>query len=78
MAISNTPSDRNMDIDQVLKIVYDALAAKGYKPIPQICGYIMTGDPTYITPYNNARDLISKFESQDIACHLLEAYFKAD
>lgn len=70
--------NNNMDIGQVLKIVYDALAEKGYKPIPQICGYMMTEDPTYITPHNNARDLISKFESQDIACHLLEVYFKAD
>ena len=51
-------NDRENDIKKMLTIVYDALKEKGYNPINQIVGYILSEDPTYITTHNNARSLI--------------------
>ena len=50
----------------LLKIVYDALSEKGYNPVNQMVGYIMSGDPTYITSHNNARSLIMKVERDEL------------
>lgn len=60
----------------ILEIVYGALVEKGYNPVNQIVGYIMSGDPTYITSYNGARSLIMKVERDEIVEELLKAYIK--
>ena len=67
--------EKELTVDEMLKIVFDALTEKGYDPIPQILGYVFTGDPTYITPHNNARDLISQIDGEDIAFHVFSSYF---
>ena len=61
---------------QILADVYDALKEKGYNPTNQIVGYIMSGDPTYITGYNNARNLMSKLEPDEILEILVKEYLK--
>ena len=58
-----------------LKIVYDALQEKGYDPINQLIGYILSEDPTYITSYNNARNIITKMDKYDILTDLVKCYF---
>ena len=60
----------------ILGIVYNALVEKGYNPVNQIVGYIMSGDPTYITSYNGARSLVMKVERDEIVEELLKAYIK--
>ena len=60
----------------VLAIVYRALSEKGYNPLNQIVGYIMSGDPTYITSHNNARSLIMKVERDELVEEVLKAYIK--
>lgn len=60
----------------ILKIVYNALVEKGYNPVNQIVGYIMSGDPTYITSYNGARSLVMKAERDEIVEELLKAYIR--
>ena len=60
----------------ILEIVYDALVEKGYNPVNQIVGYIMSGDPTYITSYNGARSLVMKVERDEIVEELLKAYIR--
>lgn len=55
-----------LTVDQIFKLVYDALAEKGYDPVNQIVGYIMSGDPTYITSHKNARGLITKVERDEL------------
>lgn len=63
-------------ISDVLEIVYKAMISKGYNPINQIVGYIMSGDPTYITSYNNARSLIMKVERDELVEEILKYYAK--
>lgn len=63
-------------VKQVIKTVYDALEKKGYSPVNQLVGYLLSGDPAYITSYNNARTLISALERDDIAKVLLTSYLK--
>lgn len=58
----------------ILEIVFKALKEKGYNPVNQIVGYIMSGDPTYITSYNGARSLIMKVERDELVEELLKAY----
>lgn len=60
----------------VLSTVYEALTEKGYNPVNQIVGYIMSGDPTYITSHNNARSLIMKVERDELVEELLTQYIK--
>ena len=60
----------------ILEIVYNALVEKGYNPVNQIVGYIMFGDPTYITSYNGARSLVMKVERDEIVEELLKAYIR--
>lgn len=66
-----------MDVSQVLKQVYEALTEKGYNPINQIVGYIMSGDPTYITSHKSARSLIMKVERDEILEELMSVYIDA-
>ena len=60
----------------ILEIVYNALVEKGYNPVNQIVGYIMSGDPTYITSYNGVRSLVMKVERDEIVEELLKAYIR--
>ena len=62
------------DVPSIVRDVYEALSEKGYNPVNQIVGYIMSGDPTYITSYKNARSLIMKVERDEIIEVLLENY----
>ena len=71
MAMDKTMSfkvdkDKSMRAKEILKEVYQALVEKGYNPINQIVGYILSGDPTYITSHNNARSLIMKAERDEL------------
>ena len=61
---------------EILMDVYEALAEKGYHPINQIVGYIMSGDPTYITSHNGARSLIMKMERDELVEEMLKSYIK--
>ena len=61
-------------IKYVLNTVYESLKIKGYNPISQLVGYIMSGDPTYITSHNNARNLIIKIERDEILEELFKEY----
>ena len=63
-----------MQVKDVLAVVYQALTEKGYNPVNQIVGYIMSGDPTYITSHNNARSLIMKVERDEIVEEVLKEY----
>lgn len=67
-------SDAEIAVKDILEAVYIALTEKGYNPISQIVGYIMSGDPTYITSYKNARYLIMKVERDEILEELLKTY----
>ena len=60
-----------LQVSDVLEIVYKALKEKGYNPVNQIVGYIMSGDPTYITSHNNARSLIMKIERDELVEEVL-------
>ncbi len=63
-----------MEVSQVLAEVYKALLEKGYNPVNQIVGYIMSGDPTYITSHNNARSLVMKVERDELIEEALSYY----
>ena len=60
----------------ILSAVFEALTEKGYNPVNQIVGYIMSGDPTYITSHKNARSLISKVERDELVEELLKVYIE--
>ena len=65
-----------LQVSDVLGIVYKALKEKGYNPVNQIVGYIMSGDPTYITSHNNARSLIMKVERDELVEEVLKTYIE--
>ena len=65
-----------LQVSDVLEIVYKALKEKGYNPVKQIVGYIMSGDPTYITSHNNARSLIMKVERDELVEEVLKTYIE--
>ena len=70
----NVKGDPEIRVKDVLDLVYNAMAEKGYNPVNQIVGYIMSGDPTYITSHNNARSLIMKVERDEILEELMRNY----
>ena len=80
--ISNTQyfkavqDEKKMQVSRVLHDVYEALREKGYNPINQIVGYVMSGDPTYITSHKSARSLIMKVERDEILEELMENYIE--
>ncbi len=79
MDLSNTQyfkvqEDKTYDAAEVLKLVYSALQEKGYNPVNQIVGYIMSGDPTYITSHMNARSLIRKVERDELIEETVKYY----
>ena len=61
-------------IEEILTIVYDALEERGYNAIDQMVGYILSGDPSYITSHNNARNIIGRIERDDLVEELIKAY----
>jgi len=66
--------DKDTEMKQVLTTVYDALREKGYNPINQIVGYILSEDPTYVTTHNNARTLIRKLDRDELLRVLVRSY----
>ena len=66
--------EQQIRVDDVLEIVYSALREKGYNPVNQIVGYIMSGDPTYITSHKNARSLIMIVERDELLEELMAVY----
>ena len=68
------PNDEKDNMRQVLRNVFDALNEKGYNPINQIVGYLLTEDPTYITNYNNARSMICKLDRDELLQELVRRY----
>lgn len=69
-----TALDDKTEIKEILSSVYDSLLVKGYNPINQLVGYIISEDPTYITNYNNARALICRIDRDELLQELLESY----
>ncbi len=70
----NLNEDRGEEIKAILTSVYNSLQEKGYNPINQIVGYILSEDPTYITNYNNARSLIRKLDRDELLQELVKKY----
>ena len=68
--------DAASSVEVILETVFEVMKEKGYNPVNQIVGYIMSGDPTYITSYKNARSLIMKVERDEIVEELLKNYIK--
>ena len=68
--------DKNIKAREILKQVYKSLEEKGYNPINQIVGYILSGDPTYITSHNGARSLIMKMERDELVEEMLKSYIE--
>ena len=66
--------DNNIKAKEILKEVYGALSEKGYNPVNQIVGYILSGDPTYITSYKNARSLIRQIERDELLERMVKNY----
>ena len=74
--IFSISDNRDESIKSILTTVYNALEEKGYNPINQIVGYILSEDPTYITTHKNARSLIRKIDRDDLLEALLKSYLK--
>lgn len=70
--------DSNNKTREILKDVFNSLQEKGYNPINQLVGYILSGDPTYITSHNNARSMIRKLERDEIVEVILTSYLKKE
>ena len=71
---TNPEKVQERTISEILNKVYDALTEKGYKALDQMVGYILSGDPSYITGHNNARNLIRQIERDDLVEALLKEY----
>lgn len=69
-------TEQEIQVKEVLETVYNAMVEKGYNPVNQIVGYIMSGDPTYITSFKGARSLIMKVERDELVEELLKEYIK--
>ncbi len=76
VVFSNPLKDGTQTTESILKSVYDALEERGYNAIDQMVGYILSGDPSYITGHNNARNLIRHIERDDLVEELLRAFMK--
>lgn len=66
--------DSDNEVKRILLLVYASLVEKGYNPVNQIVGYILSGDPTYITSHNNARSLIRKLDRDELLEELVKEY----
>ena len=69
-------TEPEIQVKEVLNVVYNAMAEKGYNPVNQIVGYIMSGDPTYITSHKNARSLIMKVERDELLEEMMAVYIE--
>lgn len=67
-------AEKEVSVKSVLKAAFDAMTEKGYNPVNQIVGYIMSGDPTYITSYNGARNIMMKVERDELVEELFKDY----
>lgn len=67
-------NERKSRVEIIISQIYDALKEKGYDPVSQIVGYILSGDPTYITSHNGARSLITKVETDEILEEVVKHY----
>ena len=72
---SQAPEESTSSRD-ILRAVYEAMSEKGYNPIGQIVGYLLSEDPTYITNYNNARALIRKLDRDELMVELVKSYLE--
>ncbi len=72
----NVEKDIDSEVKSILTSVFKALKEKGYNPVNQIVGYLLSGDPTYITSHNNARNIIRKLERDELLEELLKTYLK--
>ena len=72
------PSDDKENMRRILRAVFDALNEKGYNPINQIVGYLLTEDPTYITNYNGARSMICKLDRDELLQQLVRDYLSVN
>ncbi len=70
--------ERDNEMKEILSTVYQALSEKGYNPINQLVGYILSEDPTYITTYNNARSLIRRLDRDELLQALVKNYLGAE
>lgn len=77
MKISNLEFDKESEVKEIVEQVYDALKVKGYDPISQIVGYILSGDPTYITSYGGARSTITKVERDELLEEFVKKYISS-
>lgn len=68
--------DKAQEVREIVTSVYEALKIKGYDPISQMVGYILSGDPTYITSYNGARGLITKIERDELLEEFVKTYIE--
>lgn len=68
------PNERKLETREILKEVYEALSEKGYNPVNQIVGYILSGDPTYITSHKGARNLIRQIERDELLEKMVKNY----
>lgn len=68
--------EKEIEMKKNLTIIYDALVQKGYNPVNQIVGYILSEDPTYITTYNNARSIIRHIDRDELLQALVKSYLK--
>ena len=71
-----TKPDQELEVKEILDLVYNAMDEKGYNPVNQIVGSIMSGDPTYITSHNGARSLIMKMERDELVEEMLKTYIE--
>lgn len=72
----NVETDIDSEVKNILTSVYNSLKEKGYNPVNQIVGYLLSGDPTYITSHNNARNVIRKIERDELIEELLKNYLE--
>lgn len=72
--VFNLEKEKELQVDEILRKVYNALLEKGYAPMDQLVGYILSDDPTYITNHNNARSLITKIDRNELVTELLKNY----
>ena len=70
--------EKNAEAKKILKEVYEALKEKGYNPINQIVGYILSGDPTYITSHKGARNLVRQVERDELLEKMVKEYINID
>jgi uncharacterized protein (UPF0297 family) len=76
MKFNVKPDEQQISAQEVIRSVYQALQEKGYNPINQIVGYLLSGDPAYIPRHNNARTLIRKLERDELMEELVKSYMK--